>query len=261
MLQRHVLAGAVGAGLAMLSLAVFVAAAARVMGPAPGPSPTPPAGNSAVMAQAEGYALWGTQADGSPVRWNPCEPIRWVLNDDGAPERGREALSLAMARISAASGLTFEFVGVTDELPRSDRPLVADDGDRERWAPVLVAWVPGDSIDLPLSDMDRGVAVPVAVSEEGRRVFVTGQVVLNADKNLLPMFEDRHASWGAVLLHELGHLVGLDHVDDPAQLMAPTPGFGEVLLGEGDKAGLQAVGATGGCLPVPEPRDLSVVYD
>lgn len=261
MLQRHVLAGALGAGLAVLSLAVFVAAAARVMGPTEDPAPTPTSGSSTVLAQRDGYALWGTQPDGSPVRWNGCEPIQWMLNPEGAPDQGREALSLAMARISAVSGLEFEFVGMTGEVPTSDRPLVVDGGDGERWAPVLVAWVPGDSIDLPLSDMERGVAVPVAVREGDRQVFVTGQVVLNADKTLLPMFEDRHASWGAVLLHELGHLVGLDHVDDPAQLMAPTPGFGEVDLGEGDEAGLRAVGAEAGCLEVPAPRELDVSYE
>lgn len=260
MLQRHVLAGAVGAGLAVLSLAVFVAAAARVMAPPADPAPTPTSGTSAVLAQRDGYALWGTQPDGSPVRWNGCEPIRWVLNPEGAPDRAREALSLAMARITAASGLEFAFDGMTDERPRSDRPLVEETAEGQRWAPVLIGWVPGDSIDLPLSDLERGVAVPVAVSEHDRQVFVTGQVVLNADKALLPMFEDRHASWGAVLLHELGHLVGLDHVDDPVQLMAPTPGFGEVVLGEGDRAGLRAVGAETGCLEVPTPRELDVTY-
>lgn len=256
--RRMVVASALGAGLAMLALAVFVAGAARVMqGPQP---PAAPTGTSTVLAQQEGWAAWGINPDGTPVRWNPCEPIRWTLDPDHAPERGREALSLAMARITAESGLQFEFTGMTDEQPRSDRPLVVDGPEGRRWAPVLVSWVPADSIDLPLSDMERGVAVPVAVREDGRQVFVTGQVVLNADKTLLPMFEDRHASWGAVLLHELGHLVGLDHVDDPRQLMAPTPGFGEVRFGEGDRTGLQAVGAEGDCLPVPEPRDLDVIY-
>lgn len=253
MQHRYLVAGAFGAGLAMLALAVFVAGAARVMAP----PEAAPVGEAEVLPQLDGYALWGLQPDGSPVRWNPCEPVRWVLDADEAPERAREALSLAMARITAVSGIEFEFVGHTDELPRSDRSLLAADG---TWAPVLISWVPGDSIDLPLSDLERGVAVPVAVREDGRRVFVTGQVVLNADKTLLPMFEDRHASWGAVLIHELGHLLGLDHVDDPSQLMAPTPGFGEVVLGEGDKAGLRAVGAEQGCLAVPEPRELTVTY-
>lgn len=260
--QRLVVAGAVGAAIAMLALALFVAAAARIVqDPTPAAAPSPAPGTSTVLAQREGWEPWGLRGDGTPVRWNPCAPIRWVLDADEAPEQAREALSLAMARISAASGLEFRFEGLTDELPSRDRSLVVDGPDGPRWAPVLISWVPGDSIDLPLSDMERGVAVPVAVREGGEPVFVTGQIVLNADKTLLPMFEDRHASWGAVLLHEIGHLVGLDHVDDPVQLMAPTPGFGEVQLGEGDRAGLRAVGADSGCLTVPAPRDVAVVYD
>ncbi|MGJ9411746.1 matrixin family metalloprotease [Aeromicrobium sp. CF4.19] len=44
----------------------------------------------------------------------------------------------------------------------------------------------------------------------------------------------------AVLLHELAHLVGLDHVDDTDELMYPTSGPLE--WGPGDLAGLEALG-------------------
>jgi len=41
-----------------------------------------------------------------------------------------------------------------------------------------------------------------------------------------------------VLEHELGHVLGLDHVDDEHQLMHPTASKARG-LGEGDVAGLQ----------------------
>ena len=44
------------------------------------------------------------------------------------------------------------------------------------------------------------------------------------------------------MLHEIGHVLGLDHVDDPTQIMNPTAGVTE--LGDGDRAGLAAVGAS-----------------
>jgi predicted Zn-dependent protease len=53
---------------------------------------------------------------------------------------------------------------------------------------------------------------------------------------------------GAVLRHELGHALGLDHVDDPRELLfagvalAPHAGYGP-----GDRRGLWELGAGQGC--------------
>lgn len=221
--------------------------------------PEPPA--AAIDEPAAPYAVWARQSDGTPVRWDPCTPITWVLEEEGAPEGARDLVQRAMGMVERASGLRFRFVGTTDEQPARDRSLVVDGAGQDAWAPVLVSWSRPDETDLPLGDSVLGVTVPVAVLDGDRRVFTTGQVVLNADRtgSLLPGFQDRHATWGSTLVHEVAHLVGLDHVPDPTQLLAPTPGFGPIEFGAGDLAGLAEVGS-GGCLPVPPATDLEVVY-
>ena len=44
-----------------------------------------------------------------------------------------------------------------------------------------------------------------------------------------------------VILHELGHLVGLDHVDDPRELMYPRPTVQGDDFADGDRRGLAAL--------------------
>lgn len=48
-------------------------------------------------------------------------------------------------------------------------------------------------------------------------------------------------------MHELAHVLGLDHVDDPTQLMHEE-NTGQFDFGDGDLAGLALLG-TGACVP------------
>jgi hypothetical protein len=50
----------------------------------------------------------------------------------------------------------------------------------------------------------------------------------------------------AIVMHELAHLVGLHHVDNDRQLMAPKLHRGITDFGRGDRAGLRQLGS-GGC--------------
>jgi hypothetical protein len=211
-----------------------------------------------VVEPAPASAGWGpswVDDRGHPARWDPCVPVRYVVNPGWMPQRGREDLAEALRRISAVSGLRFVDDGDTDELPQRDRPAYQPERYGERWAPLLVAWVPPSATDLGLGDGVQGLASTVAVPTPEGGALVTAQVVLDADRRLASGF-GAGATEGEVLLHELAHAIGLGHVDDPTQVMYYRTTNSESEFGAGDRAGLQALGAAAGCRPAPEPRPL-----
>jgi hypothetical protein len=222
-------------------------------------------GEAAAERASAGYAVWERRDDGSPVRWDPCRPIEVVVSTVGAPasvppDAFLDDVQAAVDDLRAATGLGIEVRGTSDQRPDAARSTVIEDGDGQvRWAPVLIGWRTPGSAGLPLRDSDRAVAIPLAAGREGHRVYVTGQVALNGDRgDLRPGRVDRATAWGATILHELSHVLGLAHVDDPDQLLHVFPGDGPVELGHGDLAGLGAVGDDGDCLDVPPPREMTV---
>jgi len=215
------------------------------------PSATP-SGLRGSAADGSPYAFWAVDHRGGPLRWDACTPIRFVLNPRNAPEEAEQDLRTALEILARATGLQLVLAGLTDEEPDARRALVTQERSGVVWQPVLVAWVRPGEIAVGLTALDRGIALPVAVRDGDREAYVTGQVILNADRDdLRPGFGDRKDAIGATLLHELAHLLGLDHVDDPQQLLSVDPGQGPVELGSGDRAGLELLGRSAGCNPAP----------
>lgn len=198
------------------------------------------------------YRFLAAHPDGSPVRWDPCSPIRYVVNLDGAPYgTSLDDVGAAFARVTDVTGIRFEFAGGTDEPARGDRPVVQPDRYGPGWAPVLVAWTdPGRSPSLTGDVVASATAIPAGRTP----VYVSGSIHLDATQDLRAGF-GRGRAWGTVLLHEAGHLVGLEHVGDESEVMHPggerSRASATVRWGAGDREGLRRVGLDAGCQDVP----------
>jgi hypothetical protein len=191
--------------------------------------------------------------DGSPARWNPCDPIHYVIDPGLAPSGSVADVHEAARRVSAATGITFLYDGLTKE--RLDRRRGPYEPSRygDRWSPVLVAWVDPGVSDIPF---DKGGETAAAVARpetplSGGSVFVSGWIAMNASDPNPPGFAEP-GDQGPTLLHEWGHVMGLDHVKDEGELMEPSGG-GMTDFGPGDLAGLSDLGRGAGCLTTPRP--------
>lgn len=194
------------------------------------------------VATSGSHAFLYVTASGAPIGFDPCRPIRYVVRPDGAPAAGDQLIAEAVAVISGATGLAFVDAGYTSEEPLLDRPLVqARYGDG--WAPVLFGWS-DEGTDPELAGPTAGLGgVSVVPAATGPGEFLAGgRVLLDApDLTAILASPDGYARARAVVVHEVAHVVGLDHVADAGELMAPAMGA-LTALGPGDRAGLALVG-------------------
>jgi hypothetical protein len=203
----------------------------------------------------------------TPLRFNPCEPVHYVINAAQAPATGVADVKEAFARLATATGMTFVDDGLTDETARrTGSDLARFPG---RWPPILVVWARGSGDRAGVEVVGSGV--PLRVGD----VLVSGTLTLNADAVVnrarntpvpggfgsgggpgIGAIGAEGVTWGRVILHELAHVMGLGHTRDRDQLMYPDTAEQTAHVTEyrsGDRAGLRSLGREAGCLPDP-PR-------
>ena len=208
----------------------------RALGLAPSHS-----GHSVKFTPGEGTFKFLLTQRGSkqPVGYDPCEPIEYVVNPAGAPADWGQLVDTAVRDTEKASGLRFQYMGTTDKRPFDPNGggLVGDVR-----SPAVVGFADADEIP-DLAGAVAGVGgSEAAASARGDLYSVTGSVALDTD-----VFD--HASTGedrdrlqAIVDHEFGHLVGLDHVPSDRELMSPVH-VGQTWYGPGDLEGLARLGA------------------
>jgi len=182
--------------------------------------------------------------DGEPIRWPACTPMHWRYNPAGEPSSGAiEVVRGALSEISAAAGIQMIDDGVTS-IDVSD----PDQDDEVAEGEVVIGFAPPGSPPIQRSGS------PDDASSSESSAFVWGSararwrgsditravVALNSEvASKLPLDFNSRNSLGAVLLHEIGHVVGLQHVGASTQIMATAqPQHPHGHLGTGDLAGL-----------------------
>ncbi|HTG47444.1 MAG TPA: matrixin family metalloprotease [Actinomycetota bacterium] len=233
--RRRVIAGLALAGLALPILAVAIAIGA-------GRSH----GDFAFL-----HTIPGTDR---PVRWNPCQPIQYQVNTANAPPGAVTDVAEAAGNVTAASGVAFTFDGTTR---RTATDQVRDAGVSNLAEhvsfPVLVSWLPDAQFQQIVHDRDvLAFTQPMAALGTGVEQYGSGVIVVDAGQDFA---SSGRYSLELVLQHEFGHLMGLDHVGAPDELMfssevaphtAPDQIYG---WGPGDRQGLELLGRDQGCLP------------
>ncbi len=151
--------------------------------------------------------------------WDSCGgPITWKFNPASAPNGGLEQVAGSFDRVHAATGLDFTYAGTTDVTPRPSDPGTSG-------ADIVVGWIGGQTFAER-----HGSAVGVGGAaywrdqrlSNGTRVnrAFEGGVVLNAGYNdRLGNGFGSGTTWGDVLMHEIGHVIGLGHVGSEKQMM------------------------------------------
>lgn len=195
-----------------------------------------------------GYTFMRLQPNGTePVAYDPCRSIHFTTSSVGLPPGGDALVRDAVATMSLASGLRFVDDGLTDEAPTPDREPYQPERYGDRWAPVYIAFATPDQIPrLAGGTVGLGGSTPRA-ARDGVLVYVTGTVWLDRDAMTDLLRAGRADSARAVIEHEIGHVLGLNHVSDSSQLMSESGGSVSGPA-DGDRRGLAVLGR-GVCRP------------
>lgn len=177
---------------------------------------------AAPAAAPAGFRPMALAADGAPVAW-ACGAQNVHLYKPPTA-RHADVIREALAEVSALVGVKFAVAGTS-----AVSPWTAKTSD----AKIIIGF---DTFDAKYAGWAR--------HEQRGAGWVRGRVTLNLAVAYVatPKTESDWARYENTVLHEIGHLVGLAHVDARAEAMFGQWNTGRTTYGRGDRAGIAAVG-------------------
>ena len=201
-------------------------------------------------AISDSFRFSNHQSNGvDPATWSPCRPIHFVIRTANEPIEGPRILAEAFTQLSLATGFVFTNDGFTDEGPTENRPPFQPQRYGDKWAPVLIVWATEDEVPDFGTDIVGEATPQHLTSPSGVVTYVSGTVAFDAAAIRRIAQQEGYLAARSIAMHELAHLVGLAHVNDLSQVMAPRhQQHGPTEYQAGDIAGLARLGS-GPCRP------------
>ena len=190
------------------------------------------------------------------ARWNPCRAHGYKVNLASVPAAARPTVlaetHAAMRVLAVKTGMTFTYKGATAEVPRQGSYV-------KQSADIIIAYTTPAKTNFSLAGSTAGLGGFAGGWRSSYNGWTTtysaginkGYLVVDTP-DLLAHFKPGFGTGvrrGNLLLHELGHVVGLGHVSNARLLMNPTlSSYTPNGYAAGDAAGLALVGRKAGCI-------------